>query len=139
MKIDPTAPLGTRPARQKDRAGATRSGDFAKHIGGEPPAAQSVGGNPPISAVDALIALQEVGDSTSEQANARAQARGQLLLDRLDEIRHGLLSGAIPRRTLNELSKAAREQRDAVSDPRLAEVLDEIELRAEVELAKLDY
>ena len=139
MKIDPTTPLGTRPARHRDRPGAVHGGDFAKHIGGEAPAAQSVGGNAPISAVDALIALQEVGDSTSEQANARARARGQLLLDRLDEIRHGLLAGAIPRRTLNELSRAAREQRGAVSDPRLSQVLDEIELRAEVELAKLDY
>ena len=139
MKIDPNAPLGTRPARHRDRPGATHGGDFAKHIGGEPPAAQSVGSSVPISAVDALIALQEVGDSTSEQANARAQARGQLLLDRLDEIRHGLLTGTIPRRTLNDLAKTAREQRGAASDPRLAEVLDEIELRAEVELAKLDY
>jgi len=140
MKIDPTAPLGTRPARHKDRPGASsRAGDFAKHIGGEAPVAQSVGGNAPISAVDALIALQEVDNSTSEQANARAQARGQLLLDRLDEIRHGLLAGSVPRRTLSELARAARESREKAGDPRLAEVLDEIELRAEVELAKLDY
>lgn len=139
MKIDPTAPLGTPPARRKDRGRAASSGDFAKHIGGESPAAQSVGAQAPVSAVDALISLQEVGDSTSEQANARAQARGRILLDHLDEIRHGLLLGSIPRRTLTELSKAARAEREAAADPKLAEVLDEIELRAEVELAKLDY
>ncbi|MSP87267.1 MAG: hypothetical protein EXQ92_00425 [Alphaproteobacteria bacterium] len=39
------------------------------------------------------------------------------------------------RRRLNEL---VQEQRGAVSDPGLAQVLDEIELRARVELAKLN-
>jgi len=138
MKIDPTGPLGTRPAKARDKAASSGGGDFAKQIGGEPPTA-GVGGNAPISAVDALLSLQEVGDPTSEQANARARARGQVLLERLDEIRHGLLMGTIPRRTLDELARTAREQRASAADPRLAEVLDEIELRAEVELAKLDY
>ena len=138
MKIDPTGLLGTRPAKPRDKASSSRGGDFAKHVGGEP-AAASVGGGGPISAVDALLSLQEVGDSTSEQANARARARGQVLLDRLDEIRHGLLTGAIPRRTLDELARTAREQKDSATDPHLADILGEIELRAEVELAKLDF
>jgi hypothetical protein len=138
MKIDPTGPVGTRPAKLREKGASAPRGDFAKHIGGDHPAS-SVGGGSPISAVDALLALQEVGDSTSEQANARARARGQVLLERLDEIRHGLLSGTIPRRTLDELARTAREQKNAATDPQLAEILDEIELRAEVELAKLDY
>jgi hypothetical protein len=138
MKIDPTGPLGTRPANPRGKAASARGGDFAKQVGGEP-ATASVGGGAPISAVDSLLALQEVGDSTSEQANARARARGQVLLERLDEIRHGLLMGTIPRRTLDELARTAREQKDSATDPRLADVLGEIELRAEVELAKLDY
>lgn len=138
MKIDPTGPLGARPAKMRERASAARNGEFAKQLGGEP-STPSVGGGAPISAVDALLVLQEVEDSTSEQANSRARARGQVLLERLDEIRHGLLTGVIPRRTLDALAQIAREQRDAATDPKLAEVLGDIELRAEVELAKLDY
>jgi len=138
MKIDPTGPLGARPAKMRERASAARNGEFAKQLGGEA-SSPSVGGAAPISAVDALLVLQEVEDSTSEQANSRARARGQVLLERLDEIRHGLLTGAIPRRTLDSLAQTAREQKDAATDPKLAEVLGEIELRAEVELAKLDY
>jgi hypothetical protein len=38
-----------------------------------------------------------------------------------------------------ELSRLARARRADVDDPRLVEVLDEIELRAEVELAKLSF
>lgn len=138
MKIDPTGLSSTRPAKLRDRAGSGRAGEFAKQIGGDQPATHSVAGGGPVSAVDALLSLQEVSDSTSEQANARARARGQVLLDRLDEIRHGLLMGTIPRRTLTELARTARAQKEAAADPRLAETLAEIELRAEVELAKLD-
>ena len=60
------------------------------------------------------------------------------MLDHLDAIRHGLLLGSIPRDKLNGLLAVVRERRDDVGDPRLAAVLDEIELRAAVELAKLD-
>jgi hypothetical protein len=61
------------------------------------------------------------------------------MLDRLDEIRLGLLSGAVSKERLVELSRLARARRADVDDPRLVEVLDEIELRAEVELAKLSF
>jgi hypothetical protein len=60
------------------------------------------------------------------------------MLDRLEDIRHGLLMGAIPRDRLQELAAAVRRQREAIDDPRLVEILDEIELRARVELAKLE-
>ena len=137
MKIDPTGPVGARPAKMRERASATKGGEFARQLGsGEQ--ASAVGGAGPISAVDALLALQEVGDSTSEEANARARARGRVLLERLDEIRLGLLNGVIPRRTLNALAETARTQKNAAADPELAEVLEEIELRAAVELAKLE-
>ena len=55
----------------------------------------------------------------------------------MEEIRHGLLLGMIPRAKLHALSQTVREQRQYVTDPRLGAVLDEIELRAKVELAKL--
>lgn len=138
MKIDPTGLVGTRPTQRRSKTPAARSGDFAGHIEGAASAGAPVGVGTPVNAVDALLALQEVGDSTSEQSNARAQARGRALLDRLDEIRHGLLAGGISKRTLNELAATVRSKRAKAASPELAEVLDEIELRAEVELAKIE-
>ncbi len=139
MKIDPTGPVGTPATQRRGRITSARPGDFAKHVPGEPSSsATPVAGNAPVNAVDAILALQEVEDSTSEQANAKARARGEMLLDRLDEIRHGLLTGRIPRHTLDELTRTVRAKRAQVKTPELAEVLDEIELRAEVELAKLN-
>lgn len=60
------------------------------------------------------------------------------MLDQLEEIRVGLLTGAIPRDRLEALDRLVQENRGQVVDPRLGEILDEIELRARVELAKLD-
>ena len=51
----------------------------------------------------------------------------------------GLLAGRIPTHLLNELVLALRERRPEFTDPRLGEILDEIELRASVELAKLGH
>jgi hypothetical protein len=55
----------------------------------------------------------------------------------LEELRIGLLLGHIPRDRLADLSRMVRDRREDAEDPQLAALLDEIELRAEVELAKL--
>jgi hypothetical protein len=58
------------------------------------------------------------------------------MLDLLDDIRVGLLEGRVPRGKLEGLLRMVQSRRDEVVDPRLSAVLDEIELRAAVELAK---
>jgi len=52
-------------------------------------------------------------------------------------VRLGLLAGTIPTDRLGTLLSAVKAQRDQTDDPRLEQILDEIELRAAVELAKL--
>ena len=49
----------------------------------------------------------------------------------------GLLMGTLPKEKLTELADMVRTRRESCQDPRLAALLDEIELRAEVEIAKL--
>ena len=140
MKIDAPGPVGARPATRRERASSSKAGDFARHIAGDAPAsASAVGGNAPIAAGDPLLLLQGVADSTSEPAHRRARPSRPVLPRGLDEIRHGLLLGSIPRESLSDLARMARLRKENATDPRLAEVLGEIELRAEVELAKLGY
>jgi hypothetical protein len=91
-----------------------------------------------LSPLDALLILQETGGSTSEEAAKKAKKRAFDLLDQLDKIKLGLLTGELPKSTIIQLSNTIAIQRDQVLDPRLAEVLDEIDLRAQVELAKLE-
>lgn len=137
MKIDPTGTA--RPstsARRGERAGGARSSEFSRHLDSGT-AASGVSGSTPLGAVQALLSLQEVEDATTRRA--RAVRRGQDLLDRLDDIRDALLAGVLPRGAIVALADLVRAQRPSVVDPNLQEVLDEIELRAAVELAKLDH
>ena len=59
------------------------------------------------------------------------------MLDELEQIRLGLLLGQIPRARLEQLAQMVRARREQLDDPKLIAILDEIELRAAVELAKL--
>ena len=64
--------------------------------------------------------------------------RAGRLLDVLDGVKLGLLSGEVSAGDLDSLQRAIRDQRDATDDSQLEGVLDEIETRAAVELAKLE-
>jgi hypothetical protein len=90
----------------------------------------------PVSSVEALIALQESDDF--RQARKKATARADDLLDALSDLRLGLLEGGIPLRTLHRLSASLASTRANTGDSRLESILNEIEVRAEVEKAKLD-
>jgi hypothetical protein len=136
MKIDPTGPArGAGSVRRTDRAGASRSGDFSRHLESAS-TSSGVNGANPVGTVNALLSLQEVDDSLNGRAKARQRAAD--ILDELDALRDGLLAGTLPREAIVRLAQLVRARGPEVDDPRLKDVLDEIELRAEVELAKLD-
>ena len=70
-----------------------------------------------------------------------AIARAETILDILDDLKIALLEGRVPRERLAQLLRLVerrRESHSAFIDPRLAHVLDKIELRARVELAKYE-
>ena len=98
--------------------------------------AQTVAGPGPIAALDSILMLQDMGDASD--GRSKGLAHGEQLLDILDSVRDGLLAGGIPRATLNKLAVAVTRRHDVFADPKLQDVLDQIELRAHVELAKLE-
>ncbi|MBV8649977.1 MAG: hypothetical protein JO255_00835, partial [Alphaproteobacteria bacterium] len=91
----------------------------------------------PIGSLGALFALQEVGDPLAQRR--KAMARATRILDRLGDLQRGLLEGEIDPQSLADLASTARAARDQTDDLNLQQILDEIELRAAVELAKLNY
>jgi hypothetical protein len=99
------------------------------------PASQALGVSG-VGSLDALMALQEV-DGPLERRR-RAVRRAGRILDVLDEMRLSLLDGRADPLAAQRLAAAVREERLGVEDPRLAGVLDEIETRACVELAKIE-
>jgi hypothetical protein len=59
------------------------------------------------------------------------------MLDQLERVRLGLIDGVIPKAELVSLARTLREGRSVNMDPDLASIIGDIELRVEVELAKL--
>ncbi len=135
MRVTNDKPIsGSSRARRSDsgRGGA----DFRALVSEDPaPVAAGVSQVRATAALDAVLFAQQA--DPDQAGREQASRRGRALLDRLDDIRLGLLTGVIPRERLSQLAAMVRAERAAVPDPRLAAVLDEIELRAQVELAKL--
>jgi Class II flagellar assembly regulator len=117
-------------------ASAPSSSSFTLSEPVEQPHAQTVAAPGTIASVESILTLQGMDDSTD--GRSRHVQYGEHLLDMLDEVRDGLLSGGIPRGTLNRLATAVSRRHEGFADPKLQSVLDEIELRAKVELAKLE-
>jgi hypothetical protein len=83
--------------------------------------------------LDALLALQSVEDPLF--ARRKAVRRGNALLDALEAIKADLLLGQVSEGRLNQLMALIGQARER-NLPDLDPLLDDIELRARVELAK---
>lgn len=103
-------------------------------------AAAADGASPPakagVSAMETLFSIRQVDTATDRRSRGRAIRRADTLLDRLSDLQADLLAGAVPAGRLQALTKMLRSEREGVDDPRLSDLIDEIELRAQVELAK---
>ena len=97
--------------------------------------AQRMAGLDGVMTVSALLALQGVEDPLHRKK--RAMGRASRLLDMLDDLKVAMLDGRASPSTLDNLARAVREQRETTDDPQLNDVLNQIETRAAVELAKL--
>jgi len=134
MRVFGTQASSTASVRKKSRSGQTGEA-FSLDSSEEAQASRPTRGTAPSSSVDALLALQAV---ESEDPNeSRGRKRGHRLLDLLEDVRQGLLIGVIPASKLNGLLTVVRSERASISDPILKSILDEIDLRASVELEKL--
>jgi hypothetical protein len=130
MRIDPktaaTPVSSVSPAR---RAGG---GGFSVSEG---PSARATASPATAAPIGSMLALQE--ESQTGDRRRRAARRGHDLLDALDRLKAALLNGSVPIGDLKALAARLSERADLTGDPRLDEVIAHIELRAKVELAKL--
>lgn len=138
MKINSTGNVRSSSAKATNKAGKAGGGSFAKHLGSSDDPASAVSPMAPTQSVDAVVALQGVGDATSGPANSRARQWGFDTLDQLEQIRTDLLFGAIPKERLINLARMVSERRQRADDPGLNELLNDIELRVRVEIAKYE-
>ena len=138
-KVGYTKPVGT--ARPVRKAGAVSAPGFAAALA----AAEGVGGVEAASGVGAIGAMTGMGGllgaqevDEREARRQKAVKRGRLTLDALAQLRDALIIGVLPMSTLAHLEKLIASERAHADDPVLMAILDEIEVRAAVELAKLE-
>lgn len=132
MRIDTTN--RTSGVGRGNSAGRSGSGVDFVPAGGAAPA--RVAANAPMQAmagIDSILALQSVDGPLT--ARKKAVRRGASLLDLLDEIKTDLLIGRVNANSLDGMVAMLSEMRER-SLPGLDGLLDDIELRVRVELAK---
>ena len=142
MKVSGSKATGAGATSRKKSSGTSGGSGFAdtmRSLGssGDAGGAAGVHSAGPVSALDALLALQQNGDALDSPKKA-AMLRAKSMLEQLEAVRDGLLSGQLSPERLQQLVGLLDQQREMIDDPELSSVLDEIDLRARVELAKLE-
>lgn len=119
------------------RSGAAPAGSFASLLSAAEQAdlaaaASEVGATGPLSS---LLALQEVTEE--EVRKKKLIQRGFTLLENLEQLRERLLMGTLSPHLLLTISQHMAQQKQQAMDPQLIEIIEDIELRVAVELAKI--
>ncbi|WP_374569976.1 flagellar assembly protein FliX [Phenylobacterium sp.] len=138
MKVSGTSGVGGPSGGGRTRATGGGQGFRLTQPGAAAPTAQAAptAGVAGVMSLDALVALQDVGGPLERKR--RAVRRAGRLLDVLEDVKVAMLGDGVSAADLDRLSRAVRDQREATDEPALEDVLNEIETRAAVELAKLE-
>lgn len=130
-----TGPNGTALARESQAPRRMPAGAFRLDDAAAARPQNAAAGLRALGGIDALVALQGVEDVTERRR--RAASRGRQALDVLEEVKLGLLGGTLDPALLGRLKILAADLKQESGDGRLDSVLAEIDLRVEVEIAKM--
>jgi hypothetical protein len=132
MKIEGPRPTG--PAGGSRKTSAAGESGFSLPAD-EPASAAATAATRPAARLDALMALQAEGFDPHKRG--RQVRRGGKTLDALESLVRAQLEGAAPHAARLHLT-ALQAEAEATGDPNLDAVLADIDVRAAVELAKLE-
>jgi hypothetical protein len=137
MKVTgPSGPAGATGARSTSAQTAASGFSISTPSVSTPAGVTAAASVSAVNTLEALMALQEVGGPLERRR--RAVWRADKILDALDGLKLELLEGPLNPAVLERLTRAVREQRSMTDDPALEGLLDQVETRAAVELAKLE-
>lgn len=136
MKIEGPNRTGATSKTGKGEKAGEAAGAFGDYMAAGPKSAGAAGATHSIARVDALLAAQGVEDPTERAARNRMRVRAEGLLGELDKLKMGLLTGTMTLGQVIDMADVVALHREKVSDPKLSAILDEIDLRAQIEIAK---
>ena len=141
MKIDGPKSSSDVQKKKDAKKSSSGSGVFQSLMGGGHTGEASKSGGSALTAgiasIDALLAAQTAEDPAEGKARKRMQARAEDILDKLNDLKVGMVTGGVTVGHMISIADVVATHREKVSDPQLTSILDEIDLRAHVELAKL--
>jgi hypothetical protein len=123
-------------SREKKKAAKTGAAGFSELVSNSEIEDAQLASTPAVGSTSSLFFLQEIGDDAQQRREFVTQ--GFDALKYLDSIKIGLLYGTLSRDTLISLESLLGRFKKNFPDPKLSQVIEEIELRAKVEIAKLD-
>lgn len=118
------------------KAGSVSGSSFADLLSEEAGGVESVTPALGAGAISTLLSIQANEQATEREQRQRAIAYGDDLLDELDNLRVGLLMGNYTINQLQQISYRLEHRRLSIDDPDLLSIIDDIELRVRVEIAK---
>ena len=87
-----------------------------------------------INPLNSILSLQEI--SIQDEEKRRGRTYGDMLLNDLEHLRNSILSGKVSISQLESIQKNIETARPDVNDLQLTQIMNDIELRAKVEIAK---
>ncbi len=139
MKVSRTRTVSTASAKKVAKTRASDGPGFARHLEGINEKSQEVsqvGEIAGVAPVGSILAAQEVDEDEGRKSQQQLQEYGGNILDRLEEIQQDILAGAIPKDRLAKLAQTLRMKKTSTDDQSLVSIINEIEIRAAVEIAK---
>ena len=136
MKID--GPNKTQKSGEtKKKSKVSGDGTFGNMVSGGASEAGGAGATQSIAQLDSLLAVQGVEDPTERSRRSKMAMRANTILDKLESIRMALLTGQLTLGHVIDIADVVASHREKITDPELTALLDEIDLRAQVEIAKM--
>lgn len=138
MKIEgPQRSNATSKSDKAKKAGSTSGASFSEYLS-DATAVETTSAPAGVGSVNLFLALQAAEHATDHEQRRQAIVHADDLLNELEDLRIGLLLGSYTVSQLQNLARRLQGHRARIQDPALMALLDEIELRAAVELAKYE-
>lgn len=137
MKVE--GPSKTQKTSKTDKTNKTGKTDstFGDMVTGATKSASGASATQSIAKVDALLAVQGAESATERSAKRRMRERGEQVLRQLDHLRLAILTGNLNIGQVIDIADVVASHREKINDPKMSAVLDEIDLRAQIEIAKM--
>jgi hypothetical protein len=136
MKVEGPSKTSGTGSTKKSGSVSSADGSFEDFIAQAPKGPAPAAPTRSIARVDALLSVQAAESPTERAARRKMRERGEGILKELDRLRHAILTGTMTLGQVIDIADVVASHREKITDPGLTAIIDEIDMRAQIEIAK---